>query len=139
MKKKFSLIDHTADIGLKVYGVDEKELFVNAASGMFNLITALKKITPTISFTLSLKANSKEDLLVEWLRELLYYYNVKEMLFSSFIIEEFSPTALKAKVKGEKIDLAKHSIRTEIKAVTFHQLKIEKKKNYWQTQIIFDV
>lgn len=137
--KKFEIINHTADTGIIAYGKTLIELFENAASGMFKIITDTKKVRPQHTVIFKLDAPNYEELLVSWLRELLYKHNTQESLFSEFKIKNLSQTNLRAEAKGEKLDISQHKLDTEIKAVTYHQLKIEKKDNFWRVQVIFDV
>lgn len=141
--KRFESLNHTADMGLTIYGKDIKELFSNAAYGMFNIITDLDKITKQTAIEITLKANNLEELLVVWLNELLYHYSTARVIFNKFDIQEIDKNHLISSVYGEKIDSSKCEINTEIKAVTYHQLKIKHtlnhKRDSWQAQIIFDV
>ena len=87
---RFKFIEHTADVGVIAYGKDLKELFSNAAYGMFNIITDIKKIrnAELKIKNLKLKAYNSEELLVAWLNELLYQYNIKRVIFSQFKIQK---------------------------------------------------
>jgi len=137
--KQYEIIDHTADIGLKAYGKNLQELFINSASGMFYIIASLEKLSLAESIRVELESSNIEELLVAWLRELLYQHASREMLFKDFIIERISESSIKATARGEKIDLARHEVKREIKAVTYHGLKVEKIDGNWTAQIIFDV
>lgn len=137
--KDFEILNHTADIRLKVKGSSLKELFQNAAKGMFSSVVSLEAIKKNKSISVELGALSKEDLLIDWLNELLFQSQTKRMLFGEFLIEKITPTHLKAKVWGEKIDKKRHHLKSEIKAATYHELLIEQDKNGWWTYIIFDV
>ncbi len=139
LSKKYEIINHTADIGIKVYGKDLKELFINAAFGMFEIIADLKSVETKKLIRLNLKAPNIEELLVSWLRELLYQYNTKEILFKEFTIEQLSENQIKAKAKGERFNPQKHELKTEVKAITYHGLKAEQTKDGWQAEVIFDV
>lgn len=137
--KRYEIIDHTADVGLRAFGENLKELFKNFAVGMFEIITDLKDVKPKISLTIEVGAVTQEELLIDWLRELLYQYNVQEILFKSFEIEKMTGNRINAKVWGEKFDSRRHNLKTEIKAVTYHGLKIQKAEDHWQGEVIFDI
>lgn len=137
--KKYEIIDHTADVGLRAFGGDLKELFKNFALGMFGIITNLDDIKPKTSLTIEAGAVTQEELLVDWLRELLYQYNTQEILFKNFEIEKMTDNRISAKAWGEKFDCRRHNLKTEIKAVTYHGLKIEKVQDHWQGEVIFDI
>lgn len=134
---KFQIIDHTADIGIKVIGTTMKELFENAAYGMFSLMTEIDKIVPKQKLNISVTGNDYESLLVNWLNDLLYASFTQKLLFCQFDIDIQNKT-LSGVVSGDKID--HHKVILEIKAATYHQLKIDTThETYYTTQIIFDV
>jgi SHS2 domain-containing protein len=139
VNRDFEFIDHTADIGILAYGADMKQVFANAARGLFSLITDLDSITATEKRDVTVTAPDLETLLVNWLNELIYLFEAKEILFNRFEITTITDTALRAKAYGEKINLAKHELKTQVKAATYHMLKIEQNEDGWKAQVIFDV
>jgi SHS2 domain-containing protein len=139
VKKDFEVIDHTADIGIMAHGADLKQVFVNAACGLFSLITDLNVIQETEESFIEVTALDSEALLVNWLNELIYLFETKEILFRRFVIKELTDTELRALAFGEKIDVGKHLLKKAVKAATFHRLKIEKGVNDWKAQVIFDI
>lgn len=139
MKKEFEFIDHTADIGVKAYGADMKQVFANAGRGLFSLITELDNVAVKESRNIRVTAPDREALLINWLNELIYLFEVKEILFNRFDIITISDTQLNATGYGEIINLAKHELKTQVKAATYHMLKIEQNKDGWKAQVIFDV
>lgn len=150
--KRFVPIEHTADIGITVYGRTLNELFENSAYGMFSQMTEIEKVNPQEKVEVQVEGYDKESLLVNWLNELLYLSTTKKMLFSQFkiknlnVVSRFIGTSknqkqmsLTAEIKGERIDPQKHSLHLEVKAATYHNLKIVKTKKGYQTTIILDV
>ena len=137
--KKYETIDHTADLGIKVFGRDREELFVNAAYALFDLITDIKKVEEKISFEVAVEGNDGEDLMINWLGELLYLSQGRELLLKNFNIENLDETSIKAIVAGEMYQPRKHTINLEIKAVTYHQVEIKQAGNKWSARIIFDL
>ncbi len=137
--KRYKLLDHTADIGIIVSGKDVSEAFDNAAYAMFDILADIDKVEETDSLDLQVSAASVEELLVAWLDELLYRYETERFICSRFVINDISDTSLNASVFGEKIDPTRHEIKTEIKSVTYHQLKVERTDDGWEAQVIFDV
>ena len=136
----YEIIEHTADVGLKVNGTTLKELFENAASGMFYIV-AHKKSSANEHKKIQIKKEVEdfEELLVDWLSELLYIFDSQKILFSNFKILELNNSGVIGEAFGEKIDPSKNTLQTEIKAVTFHDLKIEKNNAGFTCKIIFDV
>jgi SHS2 domain-containing protein len=137
--KRFEIVEHTADIGIKAYGKDLKEAFANSAYAMFSLIIDLKRVKEEESFELELSSAERKELLVAFLSELLYNYEVKGFLGKRFEIEDLGKRKIKAKIFGEKLDSRRHKPRMEIKGVTYHQLEIEPFKEGWRVQVIFDI
>ena len=137
--KRYELMDHTADIGIIVYGVELPETFSNAAYAMFDILTDIDRIKEKDRFNLQVSASDVEELLVTWLDELLYRYETERVIFKRFVIENMDETSLRAVAFGEKLDLLRHEVKLEIKSVTYHQLKVEKTDDGWRAQVIFDV
>jgi SHS2 domain-containing protein len=131
----FKQLDHPSDIGLEVFGQDQKALFENAALGLFSLMADLGAVEAKEDFALKVEGDDAESLLVNWLNELIFYQDSKKVLLKKFKIKKLSSRKLEAVASGEKIDLAKHSIYRPVKAATYNQLQISKN----QARIIFDV
>ncbi len=142
MQKKtvrFEPIEHTADAGLKIYGQNLVLLFENAAVGLFDIITNLDVVSPVVRRTVNVEADDREALLVNWLSELNYLSQIHKELYATFFIKEIEENRLTAEISGEPVNLQKHEIYTEVKAVTYHQLYIKKTKTGWEARIIFDL
>jgi len=137
--EKYELLEHTADFGIRVWGKTLDELFINAAIGMYELIADISKVIPGESVTVEVEADDRDQLLRDWLAELLYYFNNKNMLLSEFKIHKIDDKCIKSEAKGENTDKNRHDLRHEVKAVTYHKLHIEEKKGLLTTEIIFDV
>lgn len=137
--KKYELIEHTADVGIKAYGKNISESFENAAKGMFDIITNCSKIDYVGQYNIQLEAPDFEQLLVDWLSELLFLNSAKNLVFGLFNVEiDNKYPCLSASVFGENYNISKHKIGVEIKAVTYHMLEIRKKR-FYQVQVLFDI
>jgi SHS2 domain-containing protein len=132
---RFKQIDHPSDVGIIAYGKEPKELFENAAFGLFSLLANLEAVSPKQLISLKIKGEDLESLLINWLNELIFLEDSKKMLFRKFKVKALSATALEAEVSGEKIDPARHRIARSVKAATYNQLRI----GGGQAKIIFDV
>ena len=139
MTKKYILIDHTADFGIHVFGQNPKELFANAAKALFDIITEIEQVKGVNHFNMHIGGDDWSDLMVNWLREILYLWNGKEFLINPVRIISISENELLATVYYDCFDLNQHYIKTEIKAVTYHQIQVYKKLSGWEAKIIFDV
>ncbi|WP_298499672.1 archease [uncultured Methanobrevibacter sp.] len=125
--KSYEYFDVTADIGLKAYGESLNEAFENAGLAMFNIITDTSDVEPTDEISFEITSEDEVSLLYDYLEELLFYHEIDFMLFSEFHVEIDEGLHLKSTIKGEKIDWDKHERKTEIKAITFHKMKVIKK------------
>ena len=142
----YKFFEHTADIGVEISGRTKKELFTNAASALFDILmenldskgkSAAK--THKRQKTVTVDGADMEDLLINFLREILYLFNGTSWVISHCKITECGNKRLKAQLMGEPYNKNKHSIKTEIKAVTYSGLNVEKQKSGWRARVIFDV
>jgi SHS2 domain-containing protein len=137
--RRFEVLDHTADIGIIVYGKDLKTLFENAGEAFFHLITDMKRVRRRVRRRVEIGKEGLERLMVDWLSELLYLHDVENLLFKAFKVESVGENGLKAIVKGEPFQEGVHVIKAELKAVTYHRIEVRKENGNWRAQIIFDL
>jgi SHS2 domain-containing protein len=135
----FELLDHTADLGIKVRGTDVNDLFESAAISMVQVMTSGKPTTESVPMKVSVNGTDLSDLMVRWLGEILYLFEVEKKVVTAVEIISISPSALAATIDTVPLDLDKYEIFCEIKAVTYHQIEVAKKAKYWEAQIIFDL
>ncbi len=136
----YSQIEHTADIGIKVQAPTLAELFKKAALAMMHQMidkAEIPKKPRKKVVKIELKANSQEELLVHFLNDLLSLSDSKEVIFREVEIVLLTVNSLRAIAVG--IPRRHFTFRTEIKAVTYHDLKIEFRNKQYHVQIIFDV
>jgi SHS2 domain-containing protein len=138
-KMGYELLDHTGDLGIRVWATDIKGIFQEAARALFDIITDLEKIAVHLSREVVVKRDGWEELLVAWLNELLYLHEVGGLLFCDFVLSELDERRIKAVAKGEEFERGRHCIKTSIKAVTYHQLEVKEKDGRWEAQVIFDI
>ncbi len=136
---RYEQFPHTADIGVRVYGKDLKELFENAAFAMFDIIADLENLSGDTVEAFELEAPDSEALLVAWLDELLYNFYTKQLIFFKFQVEELTETRLKARATGRPVGANRNRLKTEIKAATYGGLKIKTSGGGCEVEIIFDV
>lgn len=122
--KKFEYFEVTADIGFKAYGKDLNEAFENAGLAIFNIISDTSQINPEREISFEITSEDNVSMLYDYLEELLFYHEVEFMLFSQFTVKIDENFHLTAKIKGEPIDWNKHERKTEIKAITFHEMQV---------------
>lgn len=139
MNKAFEVIDHTADVGIIAYGVSTEDLFCNAALALFSLITEPETIEQKFHFDLEVGGEDIDSLLIEWLNELIYLFDVKHVLLNRFNIKNLTDNRLKATCYGENFDAMKHTIKVGVKAATYHMLKLDKSDDGFKAQVILDI
>ena len=133
MPKNYTLIEHTADIGIKIKGKNLKEVFKNSALAMFDIMAEQR----TEKITVKLKSDNLEELFVNWLNELLSLSAAKELIFTNIKIKRLGKNILEAEVTG--CGAKNYKFNTEIKAATYHELEIRRAKSGWQARVILDV
>ena len=129
--------DLTSDVMFEAYGKDLKELFKNSALALSSVICDVEKLEEEKSFSVDLKGDSLEELMVNWLQEIIALVDTDELFFSRFDINEISENHLKAKVYGEPISPEKAGV--VVKGVTYYKLKLEKIKDNYKATISLDI
>lgn len=140
--KRYEFLPHTADVAVKVYGGSLKELFTSAALAMFSILVTKKKNRAKVALKeihIKKKAELLEDLLKAWLDELLFHFSTEGRVLHRIKSLDVEEGAFEAKVLLECFDRESYEMKDEIKAVTYHELKVERVRNRWQAHIIFDV
>ncbi len=135
----YTLLDHTGDIRIRVQGSTLRELFHDAALATMDAITERQRVEPREKVEIEARGENQEGLLVHWLQEILYYVETQNFLFRDFEIGELDEKHLRGWAVGEPIDLDRHELYSEIKAVTFHHLKIEDDGGEYRVEILFDI
>lgn len=136
--------DHTADVQARCWGTSLEEAFNQTAYSLMATITPkLKKISPKVEKNIKIEAEDKEALLFDFLSELLYIFDVEELVFNKIkvqIIKESEDLyVLNALLRGEKFDVTKHEIGVEVKAITYSFMEITESKNKVEISIVFDI
>ncbi len=137
MKKKYQYFDHTADLGIEIFGANLIELFENTGCAIFET-QIIGEIKTNQHKTIELKSETLDDLLIDWCRELLYLFSVHHFIPGEYSID-IRENALSARLNGETFDQDRHRIRIEIKNVTYHNFKIDIHENKYKATIVFDV
>lgn len=137
--KQFELLDISGDAGIRAFGRDLPDLFVNAATGMYSLITDIKNIQEKKMLEICAQGSSLEGLLVSFLNELIFHFDTYGFIGKHIAITALDNNSVTAKVSGEEFDPDQHQGKLLIKAATYHRLKIEKKAAHWEAEVIFDI
>jgi protein archease len=134
---KYRLTRRQSEVAVRVTGGSQADLFANSAFALFDVMADVEKIEIKERMNLEVEGTDRDDLLVNWMRELLYLYQGSGYLLREFNIREVRDTLVKAEVCGEKIDPDRHEIKQEIGSVAFHKSRMEKTGNQWTAQVIF--
>lgn len=136
----FKFIDiTTSDAAFEAYGKNLNELFASSALAMFEVMINTKQIKPKVEKNVKIQSRDLEGLLFEWLNELLVFYGAENLAFSKFELKiDEKNLKLEARCWGEEINPEKHETRTEVKAATYHKMKVEKNE-IWKARVILDI
>lgn len=138
----FCFKDHTADIAMAVTGATIEELFTHAAEGLSTqLFSAPEKLTgyKTARKKIELAAPGREDLFIDWLNELIYLFYSEGFLFKSAEFADLQNTNLICRVEGYTIPRKDRVYAKEIKAATYHDLRIEERPGMFQVEVVLDI
>lgn len=135
----YEIFEHTADLGLRVKAPDLETLFADAGRGLTSMIAAnLEAIQPVREVTLRVAGTRRDDLLFDWLSELLYLFESEHLLLNAFSVQ-FDDDGLQAAARGEPLDETRHQLEHEVKAITYHGLKVEQTSEGWLAEVIVDI
>ncbi len=135
----YEWLDHTADIGIRVRGVDSQALFTHTGLAMFDLLCDMCPESEGHVESIVVTGADWVDLMVNWLRELLYFWTGRERFVFRIDVDSLSDKKIVAKVSTSPYDTDRHVIRHDLKAVTYHQAKVEAGDDGWLAEVIFDV
>ena len=133
------MIDISGDVGIKAYGKDCADAWVNAGIGMYSLITDLEKISEKKSLEIEIAADSDEGLLVKFLNELIFHFDAYNFIGKRIDSVLFSEGSVRATVYGDEFDPGLHEQRLLLKAATYHNIKIVKGDDGCEVEVIFDI
>lgn len=139
MPPGFEFLEHPADIGVRARGRSVEEVFAEAARGLFHLMYDPERVTPWEERLIALQANGYEELLYDFLSEIIYLFDADKLALAEVEIIELSPQELRARVRGQRFDPDHHDGRLHVKAATLHQLKVEEHEGEWTAVVYFDI
>jgi len=135
----FELFEHTADLGLRVRAPDLQTLFREAGEGLFAMIAEGRfPARPVREFRFELRAGRWDDLLFDWLNELLYTFDTTGCVLGGFELT-VTEKALKARAAGAPLGPSERELVREVKAITYHGLKVEPTADGWLAEVIVDI
>ncbi|HXK04628.1 MAG TPA: archease [Verrucomicrobiae bacterium] len=135
----FELLEHPADIGFRAFDESLPGLFANCALALLSIACDLSAVQPANRYRLWVSSGDRESLLVDWLNEVLYWFDGKRIALESFQIDHLDETSLIATALGEPRDPVRHPAKLIVKAATYHQLRIEERDGCWMAEVYLDV
>ncbi len=135
----FEILEHPADIGFRAFADTLPALYVHAALAMLSITGDPASARPRQGFPLSVVSGDRESLMVDWLGEVLYWYDTKRVAFHDFRVMDLEEGSIRAIGIGEPRDPERHLAKIGIKAVTYHQLKVELHGGVWVAEVYLDV
>lgn len=142
-KKRFEFLEHTADVYVAAYGSTLEEAFENAALALFEAMTDTSKVDAKVEESVEARGVDEQELLYDWLENLLVRFDETGNLYSRFRVEEIKKVdgeyRLRAKIWGEPFDPEKHPQRTGVKAITYHLMEIRKGAEGVVVKFLLDV
>lgn len=135
----YEYFDHTADIGLRVWGDSFESLLANAASGLANLIVPCEQVQVHIWQTFQVSGDEPALVLFDLLSELIYRFEEERLAIREVQVAALGPGQWQARVGGEPFDPLRHATGNEVKAVTYHRLRVEEQQGQWQGEVVFDI
>jgi SHS2 domain-containing protein len=130
----WQLIEHTGDIGVVARSATLEGLFADCARAMFSILTENASPAPSGRETFPVAGDDPPEELRDFLSELLYRFSAERKLYGTF-----TPGKGSVEAAWEPYDPARHPLRTEIKAVTWHQLEAVREGHGWSARVIFDL
>lgn len=135
----YETFEHTADLGLRVKAGDLRTLFAEAGRGLTSIIVAnLDQVRPVRAVNIALPSAPLDELLFDWLNEILYAFESEHLLLAEFEAS-IDDAGLKAVARGEPADESRHRLEHEIKAITYHGLKVEQTPDGYLAEVIVDI
>ena len=139
MEEGYRILEHPADVGIEAFGHSLKEAFEYAALGLTSIIVEPVSVDPSEQRFVSLKGTDPENLLVRWLSEIIYLYDGEDFLISDVVISRLAHGELDATLTGEKVIEGKHKLKMDVKAITYHQLKVDETREGVVIRVFVDI
>ena len=138
----WAVVEHTADVGIEVRAVTLEALFADAAAGFCDVITEAAQLGGAEERAFEVQAAGLDLLLVAWLEELLFSFDTTGVLYprgEASVEGDGESWSLRARMRGERFDAARHPLKVQIKAVTYHALEVARDEQGWRGRVIFDI
>lgn len=135
----YTLIEHTADIGLELRAPTLEELFRQAALGLLQVLGPQAPARPKEARSVSLEGSEPAELLVGWLNEILFRLETQQLLPAEVEVHEVGDRRLRGVIRGQRLEPQYHQLQREVKAATWHQLELRREDDGWFARIYLDL
>ncbi len=143
----FDYLEHTSDIYIVAYGSNLVELFENAGKALYESMVKTSEVEPVVEKKIEAEGFDLENLLYQWLEELLFIYYSENIMCSEIVVNEITLARendeivyrIKGLCRGEEFNPDKHEPRVEIKAVTYHMMRILRNEDGWKAYFVLDI
>jgi SHS2 domain-containing protein len=139
MAGTYRIIEHPSDLGIEVEAASAPEAFALAAEGLMSVIVDLRTVEARVTRELRLPGSDDERLLVRWLGEVLFLYDGAGFVPRRFTVTGISPRGLQAEAAGEPLDTARHSLKLDVKAVTYHGVEVKRSAAGCSLRVYLDI
>jgi SHS2 domain-containing protein len=138
-ERRFEILEHTADIGIRVAAPTLPELFAAAAEALVAVVLDPSRIEHSEEYPIEATGEDNESLLVNWLNEIVYLLDGARAAPAKFAVDELTDTRVRGRAFGEPRDNDKHPHRIVVKAATYHQLRVERSAGEWRADVYLDI
>jgi SHS2 domain-containing protein len=135
----FRLLEHTADMGIEATGDSLEDVFIQAGRGLRAMIFGETPIGGAREVSITVRGADYAELLVDWLSEILYRFEVKGLAPADFVIDQIANGSLNGRIRGDTFDPRRHPVEREVKAITYHQVSVEQGASGWRARVYVDL
>ena len=135
----YESLDHTADLALRVWAPDTRELLEQAATGFIGLMVDPDTVKPDREVEICATGAGPEELLVGWLNEILFAFDAQGLAPARAVVDSVTDEEVRGRIFGKDFDPLHHDVRNVVKAVTFHNLSVKRMGDLLEVSIVFDV
>lgn len=130
-----------ADVAFEATGKTIEEMFESAALAVTRtMVKDLRSVRRLVTKEIRVKADAVDTLLFNFLQEIVYYKDAKRLLFSGFDVRiNQRKMELACTAEGEELDMKRHELIVDVKAVTYHKFEVDRTKRGWRAQVILDI
>ncbi len=139
MTSEFELLEHTSDIGVLGRGATRNEALIAASRGLVSIFANAADFKPLEERFFKATGSDEAAQIVNWLNEILFFFDTEGMVFLEFEIESWAPNEIVGRAKGERLDIDRHEFRTAVKAATYHQFESRQTPQGWEIRVFVDV